>query len=72
MHAFLLPKGIYASEETSSNAQMCGLEYQEPHVVDESVAKEYEAEEILMILVQSTMSELEVYAEMERRVKREF
>ena len=39
----LLPKGIYASEETSSNAQMCGLEYQEPHVVDESVAKEYEA-----------------------------
>lgn len=41
----LLPKGIYASEETSSNAQMCGLEYQEPHVVDESVAKEYEAEE---------------------------
>ena len=35
----LLPKGIYASEETSSNAQMCGLEYQEPHVVDESVAK---------------------------------
>ena len=39
----LLPKGIYASEETSSNAQMCGLEYQKPHVVDESVAKEYEA-----------------------------
>ena len=65
----LLPKGIYASEETSSNAQMCGLEYQEPHVVDESVAKEYEAEENSQISVQSTMSELEVYAEMERRVK---
>ena len=40
-------------EETSSNAQMCGLEYQEPHVVDESVAKEYEAEENSCLLYTS-------------------
>ena len=69
MH-FASQRNLCITEETSSNAaNVVAQEYQEPHVVDESVAKEYEAEENSQISVQSTMSELEVYAEMERRVK---
>ena len=62
-------KGVYAAEEEPIVEPTCSLEYQEPQIEDASAIEQYELKENTQISTQNYTSDIEVYAEIEKRVK---
>lgn len=62
-------KGIYAAEEEPIVEPTCSLEHQEPQIEDASAIEQYKLKENAQISTQNYTSDIEIYAEIERRVK---
>ena len=62
-------KGVYAAEEEPIVEPTCSLEYQEPQIEDASATEQYELKENTHMSTQNYTSDIEVYAEIEKRIK---